>query len=150
MTAGTAPDWRTLNTPEAEAEFADAQARLDNLDHGDDGYTPEQVAADEKVADQYDRIVLQPAYDEWRDQREREEFDQLFPEPPDGTRIEFERDDVVYGAYRQDCTDTGGDWWMYGSGVEVWSWRRLVTEYEIDMDELVLLMPVAETTEVVR
>lgn len=36
-------NWRNHDTPEARAAFGDAQYRLDNVDFGEDGYTPEQA-----------------------------------------------------------------------------------------------------------
>jgi len=126
-------DWRQHATEEAQQAFADAQYRLDNLNFGEEGYTPEQAEADKKLTDRYDALVLGPAQDEFERQREADEFNRLYPEPPDTSRIEWEGPkSTIYAAQRMDFPEyQGGSWWMYGDSEHRWSWRQLVCEYNI-------------------
>jgi hypothetical protein len=140
----TATDWRTHDTPAAREAFQDAQARLDEGERQDgQPYTLEQRAEDEKLTDRYDRLVLGPAHDEFLRQRDEDEFNHHFPEPADGARIEWEgHGGTLFAAFRQDIPEhEGGSWWLYGSD-ERYTWRRLIVEYEIRMDDLTLLVPV--------
>jgi hypothetical protein len=52
--------WRQFDTPAEREAFHAAQ---DRLDEGADGRVPEQVAANERTVERYDRLVLQPASD---------------------------------------------------------------------------------------
>lgn len=61
----------------------------------------------------------------------------LLPEPPDGTRIEFEHCADVEAAHRHDDSsrragwpfgDGGATWLMYGHSVP-WQWARMIAEY---------------------
>jgi hypothetical protein len=132
MTATTPTGWRQFDTKEARDAFADARARLDNLDFGEDGYTPERAAEDRRITDRYERLVLQPAQAEFEQLCDDAEFARHFPEPADGSRVEFEQDGVVYGAFRfeggegeEDADGRPLHWWLYGSN-QPWSWRGLV------------------------
>lgn len=148
----TATDWRTYDTPEAREEFAAAQTRLDATDFRPDGagyetlgvdhYTRDMAAADQKIVDRYDRLVLQPAHAEFERQCEQAEFEAHFPEPADGARIEWESSGKVYGAYRQDDGDNAGvgTWWLYGED-KPYTWRGLVCEFQVYMDGVTLLVP---------
>jgi hypothetical protein len=143
-----ATDWRQHATPEAQREFADAQYRLDNLNFGEEGYTPEQAEADKKLTDRYDRLVLQPAQDEFERQGEAEEFAHRYPEPADGSRIEWEGErGTVYAAQRMDFPEyDGGSWWLYGDSEYRRSWLELVREYHIP-DGLADVVLLVEKTE---
>lgn len=133
--------WRQRDTPELREAFAAAQTRLDECEIREGGgyttvgvehYTRDMIDADQKLADRYDRLVLQPAHAELERQCEDAEFAARWPEPPDGARIEWEGDDgTLYAAFRQDLPECEeGSWWTYGSGYH-WSWRHLVCEYRI-------------------
>lgn len=142
-------DWRQHDTKEARDAFADAQARLDNLDFGEDGYTPEWAAEDQKVADRYDRLVLQPAHAEFEQQCDEDEFACRWPEPKDGSRVEWEREGIMYCARRMD-EDTGQGvvrrtWCLYGEE-QPWSWRDLVVRFQLDMGELGYLVEQSAVT----
>lgn len=140
----TAVDWRTLATEQAQREFADAQARLDD---GLNDLATEagrvQAAADEKFTDWYDANVLNPAQDEFERQCDEDVFNRHYPEPADGTRVEFEANrGVVFGAFREDVPEhEGGSWWLYGDD-ERRTWRWLVVEYQLRMDDLTVLVAV--------
>jgi hypothetical protein len=144
-------DWREHATPEAQQAFADAQYRLDNLNFGEEGYTPERAEADKELTDQYDRLGLQPAQDEFERQCEAEEFARHFPEPPDGSRIEWEGDrSTIYAAQRTDFPEHNeGSWWMYGDSEHRWSWRQLVCEYNIPdgLTDVALLVEKTQRTD---
>jgi hypothetical protein len=152
----TPTDWRTLDTPEFRAAFADAQLRLDECDFRSDGngyqtvgvenYTREMAEADHKLTDRYDRLVLQPAHAEFEAKCEQAEFEHHYPEPADGSRIEWESGDKVYGAYRADESEAAvvGSWWLYGDD-KPYSWRSLIVEFEIHMEFVTLLVPAEET-----
>jgi hypothetical protein len=133
-------DWRTLATEDNQRRFADAQARLD-----EGGYSPGEAGDAQRKADElfttwYDANVNAAAQDEHERQGEEEEFRRHFPEPVDGSRFEWEdADGVVHGAYRQDCSDCGGDWWVYGED-EPYAWCRLVAEHNLHMDDLTFLV----------
>jgi hypothetical protein len=140
----TAPStgWRQYATPEAQQAFADAQARLDNGD-----YTPAGAVLrkrDQALTGSYERMVLQPAHEEFLRQCDDDEFACRFLEPAEGARVEFEADGgVVFGAFRVDDPDRDGylgRWYLYGDD-EPWTWRNLVFRYEIDMGGLILLAP---------
>jgi hypothetical protein len=149
----TAADWRTYATPQAQQEFADAQFRLDHADFDEDGQlfvegagnvrhpvTRKSLDEDQKTADRYDRLVLQPAHAEFELECEQREFEHHFPEPANGSRIEWEGDGMRYGAFRED-DPTGPDeyhWYMYGV-LTPYSWSALLGSYEIDVADLVLL-----------
>lgn len=142
-------DWRLHDTEQARREFADAQYRLDDLDYGEQVpgfpagtvYTPKMAAADEKIADRYDRLVLQPAHDEYERDVERAEFEHHYPEPPDETVVEWECGGRWYAARRQDQPEIeGGAWWLYGDAGPR-TWRQLVVEFELRMDDLHYLVP---------
>lgn len=134
-------DWRIHDTEEARRAFADAQYRLDNFSFIEDGYTPELRATDHRIADRYDRLVLNPAHTEFERDCERAEFDLNFPEPADGTVIEWESGDRWYAARRQDLPEIdGGAWWLYGDN-KPRTWWQLVVEFELRMDDLTYLVP---------
>lgn len=135
-----AKDWREYATVEAFQAFADAQARLDEGDYpdGEAGHVLRQC--DEALTDRYDRLVLQPAQWERIAQDDNAEFARHFPEPTDGSRIEWEYDGFLWAAYRQDQADGNGDWWLYGRDDDCYSWRRLVVEYRIQMADLTVLV----------
>lgn len=75
------------------------------------------------------------------------------PEPPDGTRLEFEAGTDVYGVWRDDESsrragypigDGGETWCLYGSDVPK-TWVQMVDEFGADALALaVRLVPVAE------
>ncbi len=135
-----ATDWRQHTTEEAQQALANAQYRLDNLNFGEEGYTPEQAEADKKLTDRYDALVLGPAQDEFERRREADEFNRLYPEPADGGRIEFEYGDGWHAAYRQDQAEGNGDWWLYGENGDCYSWRRLIGEFELGPDDITYLI----------
>jgi hypothetical protein len=141
----TATDWRTYDTPEAREAFQDAQERLDEGERQDgQPYTLEQRDEDEKLTDRYDRLVLGPAHYEFLRQCEEDEFARRFPEPDDGSRIEWEgHGGTLIAAFRQDLPEhEGGSWWLYGSD-ERYTWRHLVASFRFhDVDDLTLLVPV--------
>lgn len=140
----TATDWRTHDTEANQQRFANAQARLDDLEVQPDGtvtvrgvdgeYTQAMRDEDERFTNWYDANVLSPAHDEHERQGEIEEFQRRWPEPPDGTRIEFEADrGRLYAAYRENDPDHDqieARWYLYGSD-EAWTWRDLVFRYRI-------------------
>lgn len=160
----TTIDWRTHGTPEAHSAFLEAQTRLDHLEPREDGagyttwgvdhYTREMMEADEKLAEQFDRLVLQPAHAEFEQQCEDADFNSQWPEPPDGSRIEFEANGgIPYAAYRMDDPEVdapareGGTWWMFGDDDRPRTWRQLVVEFEIWAGPNVeMLVPVAAAT----
>ncbi len=138
----TTADWRSYDTPEAREAFHAAQERLDEGERQDgQPYTLEQRAEDEKAADRYDRLVLQPAHYEFLRQCDEDEFNHRFPEPDDGSRIEWEgHGGTLCAAFRQDIPEhEGGSWWLYGCN-ERYDWRRLIVEFEIQMADLTLLV----------
>lgn len=139
----TTTDWREHATPEAQRAFADAQYRLDNLNFGEEGYTREQAEADRELTDRYDRLVLQPAHDEFERQSDEAEFARAFPEPADGGRIEFGYGDGFHAAYRQDQAKGNGDWWLYGKNGGCYSWRRLIGEFELKPGDITYLADAA-------
>jgi hypothetical protein len=74
------------------------------------------------------------------------------PEPPDGSRIEFEHHTDVYAAWRDDaasreagwtCGDGGEVWCLYGDDVPV-TWVRMCADFGDSLRTLTLLVPVAE------
>jgi hypothetical protein len=74
------------------------------------------------------------------------------PEPPDGTRIEFECGTDVYAAWRDDRSsahagypigDGGEVWCLYGETVPK-TWVQMVEEFGDALALAVRLMPVAE------
>jgi hypothetical protein len=77
----------------------------------------------------------------------------FLPEPPDGTRIEFESGTDLHAAHRDDASsrragwrsgDAGEVWCLYGSSVPV-TWAQLVADYgEEALRHAVRLTPVAE------
>lgn len=148
-------DWSTIDTSEFRSAFGDAQARLDDLNFGDcylneeacsltdHRYTEEMAAADRKIADRYERLVLQPAHTEFERQCDEDEFARHFPEPANDARIEWEgRDGKWFGAYRVDDAEgqATGTWYLYGEN-GAYTWRSLVGEFEIHMESLTLLVP---------
>lgn len=141
------PDWREHATPEAQQAFADAQARLDEGDYPPGEAGREQERADEELTDRYDRLVLQPAQDEFERQRDEDKFNQHYPEPPDLARIEFEYGGDFYAAYRMDVPERqGGTWWLYGPDGEPRTWRQLVVEFQFDMDGVTVLVDRSKLT----
>jgi hypothetical protein len=134
-------DWRTLATEANQQRFADAQARLDEGDYPPGEAGDAQRKADELFTTWYDANVNGAAQDEHERQGEEEEFNRRFPEPVDGSRFEWEdRDGVVHGAYRQDFPPSVGDWWIYGDVNGPYTWRRLVAERHLHMDDLAFLV----------
>lgn len=77
----------------------------------------------------------------------------LPPEPPDGTRLEWESDTDVYAAWRDDASsaqagwstgDGGAVWCVYGGCVPV-TWEALCATYgRHNLALAVRLVPVAE------
>ena len=77
----------------------------------------------------------------------------LLPEPPDGTRLEFESGTDVYAIWRDDESSRRAGW-RSGDGGEVWmlyghsvpcSWAQLVADYgEEALRHAVRLVPVTE------
>jgi hypothetical protein len=74
------------------------------------------------------------------------------PEPPDGTRIEFEHATDVYAAWRDDASSKEAGW-TYGDGGEVWclyggsvpwTWAELCRGFPGSLETAVRLVPVAE------
>jgi hypothetical protein len=138
----TATDWRTYATEANQQRFADAHARLDDLEVHPDGtittygvegeYAQPQRREDERFTDWYDQAVLAAAQDEFERHCEQADFDRAYPEPADGARIEWEGDGgTLYAAYRQDLPEfSGGSWWLYGTDLRM-TWRQLVTEYQL-------------------
>jgi hypothetical protein len=139
----TATDWRTHATASNQQRFADAQARLDEGDYppGDAGDNLRRE--DQRFADWYDQAVNAAGWDEFERQGDEDEFRRRYPEPADGSRIEFEADrGTVYGAFRQNDPDheqVEARWYLYGSN-EAWTWRDLVFRYQIDMGDLTVLV----------
>lgn len=139
-----ATDWRVHATPEAEQAFADAQSRLDEGDYPDGEAGQVLRQCDEALTDRYDRLVLQAAQEEFARKADDAEFARLFPEPPDGGRIEFEYGDGFHAAYRQDQREDSHDWWLYGENGDCFTWRRLIGEFELEPGGITYL---AEKTE---
>jgi hypothetical protein len=140
-------DWHALATEDNQQRFADAQARLDEGDYPPGEAGEAQRAEDKRFADWYDANVNAAAQDEHERQGEEEEFRRHFPEPVDGSRFEWEdREGVVHGAYRQDFPPSVGDWWVYGDVDSPYSWRRLVAEHNLHMDDLTFLVPAEDGT----
>ncbi len=135
-----ATDWHKYDTPEAQIAFANAQARLDEGDYPDGEAGRAMMLADEALTDRYDALVLGPAQDEFERQCDEEEFARHYPEPPDGGRVEFEYGDGWHAAYRQDQAEGNGDWWLYGDGVECYTWRRLIGEFDLRPDGITHLV----------
>jgi hypothetical protein len=143
----TTTDWRSHDTPEAKAVFADAQYRLDNFSTAEYIASGHDAEVDKKIADRYDRLVLQSAHYEYERQREQDEFELHFPEPVEDTIIEWESGPIWHAARRQDDPEReGGSWWMYGQE-QARTWRQLVFEFELHMDNLTYLVPAEEVTQ---
>lgn len=77
------------------------------------------------------------------------------PEPPDGTRIEFEYGTDVYAAWRDDDSsaragypigDAGEVWCLYGESVPK-TWAQMVDEFGDALTTAVRLVPVGEDVE---
>jgi hypothetical protein len=133
-------DWRTLATEANQQRFADAQARLDEGDYPPSEAGDAQRKADELFTTWYDANVLGAAQDEFERQGEEEDFRRHYPEPVEGSRFEWEdADGVMHGAYRLDRPG-GSVWWAYGEA-NPYTWRGLVAEHNLHMDDLTFLVP---------
>lgn len=70
----------------------------------------------------------------------------LIPEPPDGTRLEFDHNTDIYGAFRDDhdAHDAGWTnevWLLYGDSIPK-TWRQMVETFGVDsLRSAVKLMP---------
>jgi hypothetical protein len=142
-------DWRTLATEDNQQRAAEAQSRLDDLGvhpdgtvttyRVDRGYPPAMRASDKRFTDWYDRNVLGAAQDEYARRREEDEFRLHYPEPPDGSRFMWEDvDGTTHVAHRRDYDFLldGPHWWVNG---HVYTWRRLVVEFDLHMEDLTFL-----------
>lgn len=74
------------------------------------------------------------------------------PEPPDGSRIEFEHCTDLYAAWRDDASsreagwpagDGGEVWCLYGEDVPV-TWAQMCADFGDSLRNLTRLVPVAE------
>lgn len=141
----TAPDWRIHATAANQQKFADAQARLDEGDYppGEPGHALRRE--DQRFTDWYDQAVNAASWDELERQGEIADFQQRWPEPADGARIEFEADrGKVYGAYRENDPDheqIEARWYLYGSD-EAWTWPDLVFRFQLPehLDDVTVLV----------
>jgi hypothetical protein len=123
------------NPTDADQErFADAQARLDDDDYPAGPGGAAQRRADTQFTDWYDQAVLSANDDKYAQEADEDEFRQHYPEPPDGSRIEWmDRDDIGQAAVRMDGVDTPLNWGVYGQA-DGRTWRQLVVEYGIPAD----------------
>lgn len=128
-----------MTTPTYDA-FCAAQSRLDDGDYPPGESGDRLRRADGRLTDWYDANVLGPAAYQRMVEDDQAAFEQAFPEPADGARVEWEYDDRLWAAFRQDIDERpGGTWWRYG-GDEPHTWRQLVVEHRIQMADLTVLV----------